>query len=49
MQAIDSFERKISMPLEILVSYEDDFERRSRWLNSVEREVIDTGVKINVV
>ena len=49
LEAVDSFERKINMPLEILVGYEDDFEIRSKWLNSVEREVIDTGVKINVV
>ena len=44
MDAVDSFERKIRIPIEILIGYEDDFERRSKWLNSVEREVIDTGV-----
>ena len=45
----NSFERKIKIPLEILIDYKDEFERRSKWLNSVEREVIDTGVIINVV
>jgi len=44
-----SFERKVRIPIEILVDYEDEFERRSKWLNSVEREVLDTGVNINVI
>ena len=43
----NSFERKVKMPLEFLVNYENEFERRSKWLNSIEREVIDTGVIIN--
>ena len=49
LEAASAFERKIRMPIEILVGYEDDFERRSKWLNSVEREVVDTGVLINVL
>ena len=40
----DVYESKIRIPVEILVGYDDEFERRGKWLNSIEREVIDTGV-----
>ena len=47
--ASSSYEEIMRIPVEIVINYKEDFEQRSKWINSVEREVIDTGVLIYAV
>ena len=46
LEADMSFEHRLRIPVEILVGYEDDFERRSKLINTVENEIIETGLNI---
>jgi predicted nucleotidyltransferase len=44
-----SFERKMQLPIEIVVNYEDDFEERSKMFMSLENEIITKGVAISAI
>ena len=44
-----SFERRIRIPIDVMVGYEEDFFSRSKLINTLENEVATKGVNINAL